>query len=582
MTIKVLKDSVINKISAGEVIERPANVIKELLENSLDAEADEIKIEIEDAGLTKIKISDNGIGMNREDLLLSYKRHTTSKIKEESDLFSISSLGFRGEALASIAEVSNLKIKSKTKENEVGNFIEIEGGIPLTNERIGCSNGTIIEISNIFYNVPARKKFLKPPEVELAHIIDIVTRYALIKKEISIKLIHNKKEIINSQRTESQLNNIIFIYGTEIIKNLIEVNYKNEKLKIQGYISKPNLTRANKNEQSLYVNERYVKNQVINNSIYSAYKTLLFTNRHPIYILNLTIKPTNIDVNIHPNKIDIRIKNEQEVCESFFLALKQALNSHVLIPTSTLDNPTKRKAIKNYEFSKDKQSILFNEKSDYKNPEKKTNKIEDRPILEYENQRKTNFLKNYLILGQINKTFILLETDNGLVIIDQHAAEERVNYELFLKQMKKNAIKKQNILHPKIIQLNPVQYQTAVHQKYFLEKIGFDFEEFGNNCIKLSSIPGVLGKLKPEMFIDIINEISKNSSVMDDEIEDKIIRYSCKASVKSGDEMSIAEIKNLIEKLNRTQNPYSCPHGRPTVIQLTNAELEKKFKRTGW
>jgi DNA mismatch repair protein MutL len=594
MPIKILNNSLINKIAAGEVIERPANVVKELLENSLDADATEIKIEIRNAGLTKIKVSDNGIGMNKDDLMLSCKRHATSKIKDEKDLNAINSLGFRGEALASIAEVSHLTIKTKEEKEDVGHILEIEGGIKLNSQKIGCSNGTIIEINNLFYNVPARKKFLKSPEVELAHIIDIVTRYALQKKEVSITLLNNKKEILNSAVTKNQLNNIIYIYGTENSKSLIEVDYKTPKLKIQGYISKPSLTRANKNEQSLYVNGRYVKSRIINEAIYSGYKTLLFTNRHPIYILNITIDPSEIDVNIHPNKLDIRIQNEKEVCETIFSGIKEALETQILIPTTTLETETKQKPTKTYTLTKDKQSNLFSEQQ---NQSTKPLTIQDTsieqeypaspPLTKTDNSvthtvRPSLFL-DFVILGQINKTFIIAETQNGLALIDQHAAQERVNYEKFLKELKGNALKKQHLLQPKIIELNPREHQIAITNKDFIEKLGFEIDDFGSNSIKLSSIPQIFGKLKTTLFIDIVNELAKiNTSIINTEIEEKIIKYACRASIKAGDELTRTEMKQLLEQLEQTNNPYSCPHGRPTVIQLTNADLEKKFKRTGW
>ena len=589
MKIKILENSLINKIAAGEVIERPANVIKELLENSLDAQATEIKIEIEKAGLNLIKISDNGIGMEREDLLLSCKRHATSKIENEQDLNAINSLGFRGEALASIAEVSHLKIKTKTKDNEVGNLLEIEGGILLGDQKIGCSNGTIIEIYNLFYNVPARKKFLKSPEVELAHIIDIITRYAIINKNIAINLIHNNKEILNSPITENQLNNIISIYGTETAKNLIEINHKTNHLKIEGHISKPNLTRASKSDQSLYINGRYVRSQVINNAIYSAYKTLLFTNRHPVYILNLIINPADIDINIHPSKLDVRLKDEQEVCETFFLGIKQALQDQILIPTTTLENETRRKPTQTYETQKDIQSNLFISPppKQYK-IENTTNKIKDTLQNQELKQNKTteqkeNPFQHFHIIGQANKTYIIAETKEGIIIIDQHAAEERVNYETFLKNHKNKTIPKQQFLQPKIIELTPNQHQITLSNKKLIEKLGFDFENFGQNSIKLVSIPEIFGKLKSTIFIDIINELSKvNSSIIETEIEEKIIRFACRASVKAGDELTLTQMQELIIKLGTTDNPYSCPHGRPTIIRLTTADLEKKFKRTGW
>jgi len=605
MTIKVLDDSLINKIAAGEVIERPANIIKELVENSLDANADAIKIEIENSGLKKIRVVDNGSGMSREDLLLSYKRHTTSKISNASDLQSIESLGFRGEALASMAEVSYIKIKTKEKDSDVGNMVEVEGGILLANEKIGCPDGTSVEIQDLFYNVPARKKFLKSPEVELAHIIDIVTRYALIRKDISFILSHNDKEILNSQKTDNQLNNIIFVYGTDIAKNLIEVDYKAADIKIQGFISKPNLTRANKNEQSLFVNNRYVRSQPINDAIYSAYKTFLFTNRHPIYILNLTIKPSTVDVNVHPNKLDIRLRNERDVCESFFVAVKKALGSHILIPTATPETETKRKATNIYELKKDVQSNLFqeekieNDEDEQEDIEQEkveqefdytinqiTNKVEDRPIqpeLVKTKEEKINKFKDFRVLGQVNKTFIVTENEEGLAIIDQHAAEERVNYEKFMEELKEKAIKKQTLLEPKLLELNPIQYQTAANNLEFLEKLGFTYEDFGGTTIRVTAIPEIFGKLKTTLLIDIINELAKvNKDIIDQEIEDRIIRMSCRASIKAGDELSFSQMKELIEELGRAENPYSCPHGRPTIIQLTQADLEKKFKRTGW
>jgi DNA mismatch repair protein MutL len=580
MTIKILNESIINKIAAGEVVLRPANAIKELIENSIDARSDDIKIEIENAGLKRIRISDNGIGMDRDDLLLCCRRHTTSKIEKETDLNKINSLGFRGEALSSIAEISHLKIKSKTKNNEVGNFLEIEGGIKLSDQKVGCSNGTIIEIIDLFYNVPARKNFLKSPEVELAHIIDIVTRYALIKKEISIKLTHNGKEIINSPKTDNQLNNIICIYGSELTRNLIEVNFHNNRLKIEGYISKPSLTRANKNEQSLFINSRYVKNTQISDAIYSAYNTLLFTNRHPIYILNLIINPEEIDVNIHPNKLNVRLKSEQEICEDFFLAIKDALSNQVLMPISSIESETTKKPLISYELKKDVQSNLFVEdKENNEDPNLNRDNQENKPHPSSDYNPFTEFR----ILGQINRTYIIAENNQGIAIIDQHAAEERVNYERFLNELTGQAIKKQGLIEPKIIKLNPSQYHKAISNKIFITKLGFDFEDFGDTTIKLNSTPEIFGREKTSLFIDIINELTTlGVNLVNQEIEERIIRFACRKSVKAGDELTFSEIKELIQLLGKTTNPYSCPHGRPTVIQLTNADLEKKFKRSGW
>lgn len=590
MPIQILSSSVVNKIAAGEVIERPANVIKELLENALDAHADEIAIEIQAAGLEKIKVSDNGNGMEREDLLLSWKRHATSKIQDETDLDHISSLGFRGEALSSIAEISNLKIKTKTKENEVGYLLHIEGGIELENQKIGCPDGTSIEISNLFYNVPARKKFLKSPEVELAHIIDIVTRYALIKKEIAITLKHNEKEILNSQKTQSWHNNIIYIYGTEITKNLIEVDHKENNIHVTGYISKPNLTRANKNEQSIYVNERFIKSQIISDAIYEGYKTLLFHNRHPVCILNIKTEPQNCDVNIHPNKLDIRFKNEAAVKQAVTHAVQQALENQILIPTADIPLATseRKPIVKIYEQKKTTQSNLFSQEQSakptpqttYQYPEIKPHNVfsvQDKAVTE-----KTSPFADFMVLGQVNKTFILCESKLGAAIIDQHAAEERVNYERFIRELKEGALQKQSLLHGEIIELSPIQMQTAIAQKQFLEKIGFNYDEFGGSAIKLNTIPEIFGRLKQNLFLDILNELLKiNTKIIEQEIEDRIIRFACRASIKAGDELSMSEMTTLLNRLGKCNNPYTCPHGRPTVVQLSIADLEKMFKRTG-
>ena len=576
MVIKLLDNSIINKIAAGEVIERPASVVKELLENSFDSGADEIKIEIYDAGIKKIKISDNGSGMTKEDALISYKRHTTSKIANEEDLFSINSLGFRGEALASIAEISNLKIITKTFDSSLGTFIEVEGGKLIKEEQIGCSNGTIIEVNDLFFNVPARKNFLKSNEIELSKIINIITKYALIKNDVSIKLIHNNKEILNSHKTNFLINNIIFVYGPEIAKDLINVNYEENGVIVKGYISKPVLTRADKSDQSLYVNKRYVKNNIISQAIYEAYKTLLFINRHPVFILEILIDPKEIDVNVHPAKTEIRIKKEELISGIIFNSIKNAFQNSNLIVSASLENETNHKSIKKYEFAKDKQSVLMvKDDSNYLS----TNLYSEKSNF----TKKKNIFENFYLLGQINKTYIIGENPEGLIVLDQHAAEERVNYEKFMNEKKSGAIKKQNLLTPRIIELTPVQYRAALNNKTFFESLGFNFDDFGNNSIKLTTIPEIFGRLKSTLLLDVINEIvNLNGKIVDKEIEERIIRFACRASVKAGEELTSVEMRQLIENLGKTDNPYSCPHGRPTLISFSIADLEKKFKRTGW
>lgn len=573
MVIKVLNENLINKIAAGEVIERPANVVKELLENSYDSAADSIKIEIIDSGFKKIKIGDNGIGMSKEDLLLCVKRYATSKIQQENDLFNIHSFGFRGEALFSIAQVSSMIIITKRECDAIGTRIEVEAGQIKKVEPTACSKGTIIEVNDLFFNTPVRKEYLRNKDLEFSQILHIVNKYALIKKSVSLILTHNNKEIINSPKTDSLLDNIISLYGPNFSKDLIEVKFLEGDFYLSGYISKPNLTRADKSEQSIYVNSRFVKDKIISESVYDAYKTLLFINRHPIFILNLEINPSLIDVNIHPAKEIIKFKDEDKIQDFVFRAIKKAIYNSELITETNIENKENIKPTKIYEFNLDKQTNLFNETNS-------TRKIQDKEISDYLDNK---ILKDYKILGQINKTFIILEDNNGLIILDQHAAEERVNYEKYMSEFIKGAIKKQKLLDSKILELNTEQKNIALNNRGFLNSIGFEFEDFGENSLKVSSVPEIFGRLKSVLFLDILNELVNNKGkIIDKEIEERIIKFSCRASVKAGQELTNDEIRKLINNLNNCENPYSCPHGRPISIRLSLGELEKKFKRTGW
>lgn len=602
MAIKLLDNSLINKIAAGEVIERPASVVKELLENSLDAGATDVKIEIVDSGLKLIKISDNGHGMDRDDLLLSYKRHATSKISNDDDLFNIMSLGFRGEALASIAEVSNLKIKTKTKDAVMGEFVEIEAGEIKNNGQAACSTGTIIEVSDLLFNVPARRKYLKSPEVEFNHILKVVTKYALIRKDVSFKLIKDGKDILNSKTSEELLNKIIYVYGVRIAKDLIEVYHEEDGIRIQGYISKPALTRSDKNDQSLYVNNRYVKNKVVSDSIYDAYKTLLFIHRHPVYVLNIDIDPREIDVNVHPAKEVIRLKDEGLLSRIVFNAISKTFKKSSLIPDADLEKESTGKPLKTYPFKSDFQSNLESESQPsamshelYAEKETKTEEAKEKKIdygwqmskedilareIEEPKMKKHPNFGPFVVFGQINQSFIIAKSPEGLVVIDQHAAEERVNYEKFMKEKMSHAIKTQSFLTPKVIELNPYQYRAAISNKDFIRSLGYDFEDFGDNTIKLSAVPEIFGKMKSILFIDIINELEKNKGeTINTLIEERIIRFACRASIKAGDELTPFEMRELLRKLEDCDNPYTCPHGRPTLLNFTVSDLEKKFKR---
>jgi len=583
MAIKVLPESLINKIAAGEVIERPASVVKELIENSIDAKANSIEITVEDAGLSKIKIVDNGIGMSKEDAMLCFTRHATSKIEDVNDIFAIGSLGFRGEALASISEIAYVTLITKDN-SEVGTLLAMEGGKLLKDEGVGSARGTSIEIRDLFFNVPARKAYLKSKQVEMNHITNVVMQYALIHPDINFHLISNGKEIIHAPITEDFLNNIMFVYGTEIGAELIPVDFSANNIRVHGVISRPSFTRGDKSNQSLYINSRHIKNSLITESVYKGYERLLFTGRHPVFVLNIEMDLSLVDVNVHPTKREVRLKNENELDIVVSQAVAKALESVNLITPATVESETNQAPIAKYTFTTDKQETL----AVAEEPEKYVSVRQPPEIVQKERERlfepeETTKLGPFRILGQVNRTFVIAENPHGLCIIDQHAAHERVNYEVFLSDLDGKSVKVQELVSPKVLEVTPVQYSIALGNKERIESLGFRFDEFGKNSLKLSAIPQLFGRLKSTLFLDILNQIEDSGSkVMDEEELDRIIRFSCKASIKAGEELTEIQLKTLLSQLEGCTNPYSCPHGRPTLIQLSVADLEKKFKRSGW
>jgi DNA mismatch repair protein MutL len=564
--IHILDSSLINKIAAGEVIERPASVVKELIENSIDANANTIVIELKQGGKSLIKVIDNGSGMSEDDAKLCFKRHATSKINKIEDLFNITTLGFRGEALASIAAVSNLKITTKTKDSSEGYFAEIHCGKLIKDKKIGCAQGTIVEVDDLFLNTPAREKYLKDVTYELNHTIDIVTRYALINNNISFKLLHNNKIILNSPMSNSLLDNIITIYGKETAKQLLELKYYKNNIKINGFISKPSLTRSDKIQQSIFVNNRYIKNNIITNAVYDAYKTLLFVNRHPIFVLMIHIDPKKIDVNVHPAKKIIRLSQEDMIYKNVFEAIMRTLQNYNLIPDVKIE-VSSAKPTKKYPFTQDKQSLLMVRESIAKEKSKSL-------ILE------TKKIGPYLIVGQINKTYILVENKKGLLIIDQHAAQERILYEEFVERYKNNTVKKQNLIRAQVIELSPGESNLLRNNINLFSKLGFDIEEYGNNSFLVRAVPYIFDKFSKNLLIDIINELNSIKLKTVEELkEERIIRFACRKAIKAGLELTKPLMEDLINKLERTKQPYTCPHGRPTMINISLAELERKFKR---
>lgn len=570
--IKVLDDELISKIAAGEVIERPASVIKELIENSIDAGAKNITIELKEGGKSFIKVQDDGTGMDEEDATVAFDRHSTSKITSEKDLFDINSLGFRGEALASIASVAEVVMKTKIAKSIIGTRVEINGNEVLVSE-IGCPKGTLIRVKNLFYNTPARKKYLKTIDAELTIVLDIVTRFALGYPNIFFKLIHNGREILACPATTNTRNNIANIYGRHAAKELLQVNFASANIEIMGFISKPTTTKPNKSYQSIFVNNRYISNKTISDAIHDAYHSLLMKNRHPIAILHVNIEPDKIDVNVHPTKREIRLSKEQEVYDAVFNAIRKTLRDENLIPEVKVKDSQQEVLITKKEIGK---------KDGEEETQKYKPKEQGQTLLKDEKSKKviTKNLPDMRIVGQVQDSFIVADSEQGMYLIDQHAAEERVNYEKFMAQLKDKNVGVQQLLNAIVVELSPKESKIVEKNLELLNKLGFKTQEFGKNSFVVRTFPTILAKQQDkELFMDIVAELDRYKNKIDDEKERLIIMKACKASVKANDVLTMPQMTKLIEALSVCEFPYSCPHGRPTIINFTRSDLEKKFKR---
>jgi len=478
------------------------------------------------------------------------------------DLLKVQTLGFRGEALSSIAAVSQLSIITKQKDNLEGNIIAVAGGKLLKESTIGSQDGTIIEIKDLFFNTPARLKFLKSDLVELQKIITVITRYAIINNHIHFKLTHNNQEIFNSPKNKSLLFNLAAIYGTETIKKLIEVNYESKFIKVKGFISKPSTVRSDRSDQSFFINKRYIKNQTISKAIHDAYHSLLFVGKHPIIILDIEIDPTLIDVNVHPAKELIKITQDNLFYEEVYKAIRTTLEGHNLFDTKTL--------------SETQKTFNFHKPTPYKKslPTITTEQLQG-TIQEIKEE--THQLPDMKILGQVFKTFFLAESPEGLLIIDQHIVQERVLYEKFMKEMMEDEIATQELLSPQVLELKP---ELAIKLKQNLEeinKLGFQVEEFGNNEFIIRTVPSIFSRVQPkELILEIINNLRKPLDKIKEEI---LTKLACVNSIKAGDECSTPQIQKLLYELDKCTLPYTCPHGREIIITVTKDELEKMFRR---
>lgn len=572
--IKVMDEILANKIAAGEVVEKCVSIVKELVENSIDAGSSKIKIDLLGSGIEEIKVIDNGSGMNEGDALLAFQRHATSKLLNEEDLFKISSLGFRGEALPSIASVSEVSLKTST--GEVGTHIVIRGGKLITNEKSDARVGTEIIVRKLFYNTPARLKHLSSLYAELANIVDFVNKIALSYPNISFELTNDGKKILNTDGSNNLLKVINSIYGIDVTKKMIEINNTDGEYEISGYVSMPEVTKSSRNSIITIVNGRVVKNAEINKCINEAYHTYKPDDRYPIVVLKISVDTSLTDVNIHPTKQDIKFSKIDELKELISNTITDALKTIRLIPKIESEKiviPTVNKVV-NEEVKPIYEEIVEEIKLDFDIKEDTTDYKEEI------SDEKEKVPMMYPV-GLVKGTYIICQNEEGMYLIDQHAANERINYEYYLQALNSNS-DMTDMLIPINIEFPYNEYIIIKENLDLLRSMHFDIEEFGINSFIIRSHPIWLPIGNEEVAIRKILDliVIKEHNFDRLKFNDRVaMTVACKASIKANDNISIDEMETLISRLRKTNNPYTCPHGRPTIIFYSNYELEKLFKR---
>ncbi|MBS6006816.1 MAG: DNA mismatch repair endonuclease MutL [Clostridium baratii] len=649
--INLLDENTSNKIAAGEVVERPSSVVKELVENSIDANSKNITIEIEDGGCSFIKIIDDGDGIHKDDIKKAFLPHATSKIQCAEDIFSINTLGFRGEALASIASVAKVNLKTKPHNDSFGREIIIEGGEILEEKDCGVNSGTTIEVKDLFFNIPARKKFLKSFTREGSIITDIINRISIVNPNISFKLFNNGKKVLHTFGSGNIKDVLRVVYGKKISDNLVYFEGTREEISISGYIGKEEIARGSRNNQSIYVNGRYIKNKTLVAAVENAFKSFSTVNKFPFFVLFIDVYPEFVDVNIHPTKAEIKFKDDRMmfkiVFDSVHKYLKEAIFDEFKLPEEEI-NVNKESQAENLELN-----LKFEEDEVKFNSFEKNNKILKESSIDYSAQIKkeqdellklkeklnnTDFLihenKNDImdninglshssidnnkesinsdvlyskeyedlnknisnketieeriakfpplrIIGQFNKTYIIAEFNETLYLIDQHAAHEKILFEKYIKSISEGSIIIQQLLVPTLIELSTDDFIFYIENQKIFKDAGFTVEEFGGNTISLKEVPYFLGKLDPkDLFLSIIDDLKKMGDGKTIDIKyNKIATMACKKAVKGNDTLTEREMIKLIEDLRFIEDPFHCPHGRPTIIKFTNNDLEKRFRR---
>lgn len=592
-TIKVMDEILANKIAAGEVVERPLNVVKELVENSIDAASNEIKITLIDSGTKKIVVSDNGIGMNKEDARLAFSRHATSKLKDLDDLFNISSLGFRGEALPSIASVSHVYLQ--TSKDGVGTAISLDGGVIENIENTDLSAGTTIEVKDLFYNTPVRLKYIKNLYTELALIVEYVNKMALSYPDIRFVLTNNEKELLNTSGDGNLLKVIYAVYGIDVAKKMIEISGENDDYVISGYIGYPEIAKTSRNVITTLVNGRVIKNLDLNRCIIDCYHTYIPKDKFPMIVLNIDVDPILIDINIHPQKMDIKFSKLDSLKELITKVISSKLKEILLVPHANIRDLNTIYEVEdslpvntiNYDLDDEEEPVketspnLEELSFDFDNDNKITGtKTEE--VVEEENEEKDDYrIKEMIPVGIVHKTYIIAENSSGMYIIDQHAAAERINYEKVLNALLKDDYKIIDLLVPIRLEYPKDEFIKIKEHMDVLKSIGIFLEEFGDNTFIVRSHPTWFFEGYEREAIEKIIAITLEKGEFDKEkfIYRTAATMACKMSIKANDYLDLDTAKILLDNLRRCDNPFTCPHGRPTIITYSNYDLERLFKR---
>ena len=655
-SIHILSHETIDKIAAGDVVERPASIVKELVENAIDAKATAVTVEIKDGGISFIRVSDNGCGIEKSEIRKAFLRHATSKIQDADDLMRLHSLGFRGEALSSISAVSQTEMITKTKEELTGVRISMEGPAETDFEEVGAPDGTTIIVRNLFFNVPARRKFLKQPATEGGYVADLMEHLALANPQVSFQFIQNNQVKFSTAGNGDLKQTVYKLYGKDMTDALIPIDRQGDGIRLSGYLGKPSCNRSNRNYELYFLNGRFIKSNLVSKALEEGYKSYLMQHKYPFCVLMMEVEPSRVDVNVHPAKMEVRFTEEMSVYAFLTEAVKTVLDAHEMIPEIALTPPEKKeekeKALEPFQraraesrtediksnlpvsceikekpkaTSKDFFVDFGEEEEDHSEivllPEKGPVKISAGKVQEDEayttdrigqhvfkdqedqnekqsrteefvtyNETQLNLFeekiisetarKKFRILGQAFDTYWIVVYEDKLLMIDQHAAHEKVKYERIMKAVRESEIVSQNLYPPLVLSLSGREQEILAQYQEAFEKLGFELEYFGGNEITVRSAPAELfGSTIKDMFLEVLDELSATGIGRAKSIEERIATMACKAAVKGNMRMTVPEMETLLDELLTLDNPYFCPHGRPTIISFTKQELEKKFKR---